>query len=185
MFSLCRFWMSKSYMRFKSCSSRNWKSSIPRIDKRPRDITHLRTRLGNGILKIVPYHLEKPRALQVHCYINMRLPSTTCQSKTYLKTFQLCWYQRMVYRRWSNRIRLSCTSNGRASLLQMHALTQRMFRCTDPIPISESEMLAVFFKVLEKHRLALWAYTSSYGIKLKFGPAIPLFKWWQLVASRD
>ena len=49
---------------------------------------------------------------------------------------------------------ITCTSNGRASLIQIHALTLRMHRCTGPIPISESENLAVFFKVLEKHKLS-------------------------------
>ena len=67
----------------------------------------------------------------------------------------------MLYRRWSNSTWLSWASNGRGSLLQIHALTQRMSRYTGSIPISESERLAIFFKFLEKHKLVLWAYTRS------------------------
>ena len=36
--------------------------------------------------------LKKPWALQLHCHINGWFPSTTCQAKTYLQTFQLYWY---------------------------------------------------------------------------------------------
>ena len=65
---------------------RNLKVEVPRIDKRSRDITYLRTRLWNGIFKIVPYHLQKAWALQVHCHINMWFRSTTCQAKIYLQS---------------------------------------------------------------------------------------------------
>ena len=57
--------MSKSYVRFKRWSSKNWKLSIRSINKRSRDITYSHTHLWNRILKIVPYHLEKSWALHV------------------------------------------------------------------------------------------------------------------------
>ena len=77
---------------------------------------------------------------------------------------QLLVKQRLIYKR-SNCIGIKewCIDAGviaRASaaqateghhFLQMHALAQRIFQCTGPIPISESEKLAIFFKFLEKH----------------------------------
>ena len=70
------------------------------------------------------------------------------------------------------------------SAIHLHkecSLTKRLFRYAGPIQIWENEKLVIFFKVLEKHKLALWAHTSTsrHGMKLKFGPAMSLVHWWQ------
>ena len=125
------------------------------------------------------YHLEKSWALQVHCYINGGFYKLRVKRRLIYKCFSY-----IGIKEWC--IDAGVTALGSAAqAMEGH----HYYRCMHLHKELFDKLVQFRFEKLKGYLFfsKFWRSTSRsrQGMKLKFGQAIPLVKWWQLVVLRD